>query len=85
MGTSGSDKGWIGAHSHQKDWWDPEKARETFERAQLTRRERHQAILAERKAKREAPKAIARQEGGFIGPPSPFMHRKGRPPMKVTR
>lgn len=74
----------AGAHSHSENW-DVVAAREKFAEAQAEAKARHQAHLAERKAKREALKAIARQEGGFIGPPNPWRLRKGRPPMTTTK
>lgn len=64
------------------DWSNATRMGEQWQREA---RERHKMKVAQRKIAREAAKAFARQEGSFIGPPNPFMHRKGRAPMTVTR
>lgn len=60
------------------------QASETHSTALKSRREKHDAVMAARKLEREKTRAEAKVQGGlFIGPPNPFLFRKGRPPMKV--
>jgi hypothetical protein len=71
--------------SHQgDDWYSPESIAYR-EGIPARARAAHQARLAARKAERDAKKAYDRQGGDFIGPPNPYLYRKGRPPMTTTR
>jgi len=76
--------GWQGVGGHTWAGFDVSDGARLAAKFRDGQKRDHQAGVAARKVARDEQRRLEREGGGSIGPPNPFVFRKGfRPPMKI--